>query len=123
METTSKKNEIIYVVLLFVPLIYLVSIWKTLPALVPMHFDINMNPDRYGSKWELVFLLPGIQLLIHLIFWMMKKIDPKGKIKQYPKMMKAVHMVLSVFMCVMGCVVVYMCTNKEQLAGTSKYLV
>jgi len=122
METTSKRNEIIYVLLLFVPLIYLMSIWKTLPAQVPMHFDINMNPDRYGSKWELVFLLPGIQVLIHLIFWMMKKIDPKGKIKQYPKMMRAVHMALTILMCVMGCLVVYVCTIEAKRLAVSSYM-
>ena len=122
METTSKRNEIIYVLLLFVPLIYLLSIWKTLPASVPMHFDLNMNPDRYGSKWELVFVLPGIQLLIHLMFWMIMKIDPKGKIKQYPKMMKAVRMALTILMCVMGCVVVYVCANQGQSLVSAKYM-
>lgn len=122
METKERRNEIIYVVLMFVPMVYLLSIWKTLPDRIPMHFDINMNPDRYGSKWELVFLLPGIQLLIHAIYWMIMKIDPKGKAKQYPKMMRLVHMVLSIFMCLMGCVIVYVSANQGQGLASPKYM-
>src|ERR1700741_4302995 len=122
METTSKKNDIIYVVLIAGPLVYLISIWKAFPAQVAMHFDINMKPNRYGSKWELVFLLPAIQLLIHLVFWMIKKIDPKVKVKQYPKMLQAAHMVLSVFMCIMGCVIVYTSTDSGQELVKPKYM-
>ena len=33
-----------------VPILYLVSIYPTLPDIVPTHFDLNGKADQYGKK-------------------------------------------------------------------------
>ncbi len=39
------------------PFVYLVVVWPSLPSQVPMHFDLHGNPDRIGSKNELIIVL------------------------------------------------------------------
>lgn len=43
----------------FVFLGYLLWIYPTLPEIIPVHFDLNMVPNRWGNKSEL-FLIAGI---------------------------------------------------------------
>ena len=64
------------------PLIYLIDVYPTLAAAVPLHFDINGNPDRYGPKTNfaaVVVLVNGIGLVAGLLTRFLPSIDPKRK--------------------------------------------
>lgn len=66
------------------PLAYLIYIWPTLPTTVPVHFNINGEPDRMGSKSEMAFGVCLMAVLSVGIYFLMKylpKIDPKQKDK------------------------------------------
>ena len=59
-------NWLVALVIL-IPGIYLAFTWNSLPAKVPMHFDINGNTDRYGDKTELlttILILPAVSLFV-----------------------------------------------------------
>jgi hypothetical protein len=45
---------------------YLLWIYPTLPEIIPVHFDLNMIPNRWGSKSEL-FLIAGIAAIFPII--------------------------------------------------------
>ena len=45
---------------------YLLAIYPSLPEIIPVHFDINWNPNRWGHKSEL-FIIAGIAAIFHLI--------------------------------------------------------
>jgi uncharacterized membrane protein len=52
-----------------------------LPETVAVHFDINGNPDRFGSRLEaswVLFLLPAMALLLNLMFWWLGKNEAKS---------------------------------------------
>lgn len=74
------KNNKIYFTLLAllaaIPLGYLAVSWTKLPEKVPMHFDMEGNVNRYGSKWELAFLTLFLSIII-LLLQLFIKIDPK----------------------------------------------
>ena len=74
------KNNKIYFTLLAlftaIPLGYLTLSWAKLPEKVPMHFDMDGNVNRYGSKWELAFLTLFLSSII-LLLQLFVKIDPK----------------------------------------------
>jgi len=67
---TSKKT--IYVQILTVAGVYLVflgyflSVYPLLPEVIPVHFDLNWNPNRWAHKSEL-FLMAGIAAIFPLI--------------------------------------------------------
>ena len=45
---------------------YLLWIYPTLPETIPVHFDINMVPNRWGHKSEL-FIIAGIAAIFPTI--------------------------------------------------------
>ncbi len=49
------------------PLIYLAYIWNDLPRKVPMHWNINGEIDRYGSKTGLLWLILLMPVSMYLI--------------------------------------------------------
>jgi uncharacterized membrane protein len=66
------------------PLIYILTIYQTLPQTVPLHYGINGTPDRYGSKSEFMttqWILAGVPLLVYLLLKFLPLIDPKKQIK------------------------------------------
>jgi len=47
-----------------------------LPATVPVHWGLDGQPDRWGSRWELLLLGPGLLLLVGGLAWAMDRKDP-----------------------------------------------
>jgi hypothetical protein len=50
----------------FIFLGYLVLIYPLLPEYIPLHFDFNLNPNRWGHKSEL-FIIAGIAAIFPII--------------------------------------------------------
>lgn len=48
-----------------------------LPEKVAVHFGIDGTPDRWGSKWEIILILPITSLFTYLMLYLVPKIDPK----------------------------------------------
>ena len=44
-------------------LVLTAAVLAFLPETVPVHFDAAWNPDRWGSRWELLLLLAVLLLL------------------------------------------------------------
>lgn len=73
------KNKKLWMIILSVaPLLMVLAFYSKLPATVPVHWGIDGNVDRYGSKNEL-FLIAGMNILMGVMFFFLPKIDPKQK--------------------------------------------
>lgn len=119
MKSLQKELPIIAVVLL--PFIYLAYIWNTLPAEVPLHWNIQGEIDRYGDKTELLlipFLLP---LLTYLIFLVVPKIDPKDKLKNMGNKYRSIKVLLTVFMSILALFILY--SSKNQSLSNPNYII
>ncbi len=119
MKSLQKELPIIAVVLL--PFIYLAYIWNTLPAEVPLHWNIQGEIDRYGDKTELLlipFLLP---LLTYLIFLIVPKIDPKDKLKKMGNKYRSIKVLLTVFMSLLALFIIY--ASKNQSLSNPNYII
>ena len=76
----KKTFNWIAIVICLLPLAYLAFIWKTLPEVVPVHFDIHMKPDETGSKmqlWTMTGVLAGISIGVYLVLKNIYRIDPR----------------------------------------------
>lgn len=53
-------------------------VWVNIPDRpIPVHFDINGQPDRYGSKAEGLMLLPLVATAANLLLVFLPKIEPR----------------------------------------------
>ena len=71
-------------VILLLPAAYLAYIYPALPASVPVHFGLNGNPDRYGTKDEfssILYILMGVSAFVYLLLKFIPAIDPKKTAK------------------------------------------
>jgi uncharacterized membrane protein len=61
-------------------LFFLAALWNKIPAIVPIHYNFHMAPDRMGDK---IFLLYGViffaimGILVFLLMTNLHRIDPK----------------------------------------------
>ena len=80
-----KKGQLflmIVILIALVPMIYLAIIWSSVPETVPVHFNIEMEPDRYGNKKELILVTGLVALVSVSVFLLLKNLhrfDPKRK--------------------------------------------
>lgn len=73
------KHTLIGAIIL-APIIYLWWMWDTMPASMPMHYDMSGKVDRVGSKQEFllaILILSGVNLGTYLLISNIHKIDPK----------------------------------------------
>ncbi len=112
-------------VVFMAPLIYLMNIWNELPERVPLHFDINGNADRYGSKTELaaiVGIMVVVSILTTLLIRNIHRIDPKKKYTADSlKKMKELSVIMAAFLSALAAAIIYSASNGTTLS-TGKFI-
>lgn len=81
METVkmNKKNtNIVTLVLVILTFIGIISVYESLPDIIPTHWNASGQIDRRGSK-STIWLMYGILIGINLLFILITHIDPKKK--------------------------------------------
>jgi uncharacterized membrane protein len=78
----SFLRELPIVALIILPFIVLAVALPSFPSQVPMHFDAHGDVNRYGSPLEL-FILPGINVLIAVLLYLIPRLDPKRPISRH----------------------------------------
>jgi uncharacterized membrane protein len=58
--------------------VYSLLIGPRLPETVPTHWNINGQPDQYGSKTIVMWLMPILILAFAGLTWLLPKISPKN---------------------------------------------
>lgn len=72
------------IVIWLVPIAYLFYIYPTLPATVPMHFDMAGKPNGFGTRGSFLtfqYILFGVSPFLYLLLKFLPAIDPKKKVK------------------------------------------
>jgi uncharacterized membrane protein len=93
-----------------IPVIYLAVTWNSLPPKVAMHFDLKGNPDRYGSKTELLVMALVLGLMSIAVFYILAniyRIDPKKYAAENKDRLQRLGFVIGVFMSALACFIIY----------------
>jgi uncharacterized membrane protein len=101
---------------MLVPAIYLALIWKHIPQTVPVHFDLNGNIDRYGTKKELLVLvlsLTFVNAIVYLIIANIYKIDPKKYAAQNKLRMQRMAFYVSLYLSAIWMMLIYEIANNK----------
>ncbi len=107
------KKSLIYLAwaVLLAPPVFLWAIWQKLPERVPMHYNINGEADRYGSKSELIMVI-GVMLVmnigVYLLLSNLHRIDPRRKYtNENMPVMKRLAFIVAFFLSVLSCYMIY----------------
>lgn len=80
-KTTADLTRLLVVSGVVAVLMFTLSLWAwgQLPgdALIPVHWGIDGQPDRYGGKFEGLLLTPLILIGISALFALIPRIDPR----------------------------------------------
>ncbi len=101
--------------IILLPAAYLAIAWNNLPEKVPMHYNLKGEVDRYGNKMELLWvmvLMIGVNIGVYLLLVNIHRIDPKKKYSESNRPgMKRLAFLVSVFVSVLACFIVYSSLN------------
>ena len=73
-----KMKKVLRVLLMVAPVLMVLAVYGKLPDVVPVHWGINGEVDRYGSKMEL-FIIAGMNIFLGIFMPLVAKVDPKKK--------------------------------------------
>jgi uncharacterized membrane protein len=106
-------KKIIWVIMLS-PAVYLALVWKKLPEKVALHFDLNGQPDRFGSKQELLtssIILIATNFIVYLILTNMYRIDPKKYAAENKDRLVRIGFAVALFLSAILCLIIYSSSN------------
>jgi len=96
--------------LMAAPAVYLAIVWKSLPEKVAMHFDLKGNPDRFGSKNELittVIIMILVNMVVYLLLTNIWRIDPKKNAAENRNRISTIAFATAVLLSAVMCMIIY----------------
>ena len=79
------KKNLLTLIVVFVALLpagYLLLVWPSLPQTVPVHFGLDMKPDRLGNKaelWLTTGVLAAVSVFVYFLLTNLHRFDLKRK--------------------------------------------
>ncbi len=113
MKNKKLYKEAILWIIMAIPLVYYFSIKSTLPAQVPIHFNVNGEPDRWTSPSGLLWLILAMELGVYALMLVIPLIDPKRKLQQMGNKYFMLKLVLVGLMSAMSGLIIYSAINKD----------
>ena len=112
------KNDWLIGLIIVSPFVLIAMKWNLFPERVPMHWNMNGEIDRYGSKIMGLLLLPGINILIYLLFLLLPIIDPQRKnYSLFADKFKIIRMMIHLLMTCMTFIVCLVSLGYELNVG------
>jgi uncharacterized membrane protein len=104
------------IVIWLLPAAYLLYVYSSLPATVPVHFGIDGTPDRYGSRGEFLvtfFILTGTSFFLYLLMKVLPAIDPKKMVKFGEATFQKMALGLVLFLSVLTIAIIFSTINRS----------
>ena len=73
------KNEWPIFCLLLIPFIAIAYYWNQIPQLIPIHWNFAGQIDNWENKLYGIFYIPGLNILLYILFNIIPHFDPKRK--------------------------------------------
>ncbi|MBL0336470.1 MAG: SdpI family protein [Chitinophagaceae bacterium] len=93
-----------------IPGIYLALVWNKLPEQVAMHFNLKGEPDRMGSKNELlasILILMAVNIVMFLILSNIYRIDPKRSAPENKDRLIRIAFATTILLTGVSCLIIY----------------
>lgn len=97
--------------------------WTRIPdnASLPVHYGLDGTPDRYGSKAEVLLVMPVLAIGLTVLMWILPRLDPRrANIEASGKFWNAVSIAVVALLAYVQCLMVLSATG--QIANLTGYL-
>jgi uncharacterized membrane protein len=107
-----KKTKLLLLQFLttLIPAIYLLAIWNSLPESVPLHYNSQMQADRFGSRLELlgvIIFMSLVSLGTSSLILYLNKLDPKQRYQTSNALIIKISWTITVFLTLLSTFIVY----------------
>ncbi len=109
MKSTSFVENLMVTAIIALPFVYLGSIYESLPAIIPTHFNHKGEVDGTGEKSTLLVVsifMTCVSIFTYLIVKNANKIDPK-KNTQSPELLQKIAYMILIFLCAILLVIIH----------------
>jgi uncharacterized membrane protein len=114
MKKTNPLGTLLVFLIICLPSFYAATVYSSLPATIPIHFDMNGQPNGYADKnslWFVLLLMAAVSAGVYLLISNLPKIDPKKAAGQSPEVYHKIAMAIVIFLCAITIVIVYSSVN------------
>ncbi|MEO6069183.1 MAG: SdpI family protein [Chitinophagaceae bacterium] len=104
------------ILLWLLPFLYLIAAFPLFATSLPMHYDSNGQPDRFGSRDEFILVVFVLQLVAASIFLLIKflpRIDPKRKARYSQNTFRKLSLALLLFITFINLLFIYSAIHVE----------
>lgn len=108
MKKKLTAADVLACLVMLIPLIYLGSIYSSLPASIPTHFNFH-GPDQYSEKaesWVFVGILTGSSFFMYLLLKNLPSIDPKRTAASSSQLLSKLSFILVIFFVVLQLLII-----------------
>ena len=120
MKSNNSLFNWLIILLALSPLIYLASIWSSLPEIIPVHYYLNFKPDKMGSKdsmWIVTDILSAVSLLVYVLFTNISKLDPKQRKLPTSTAFTRLAVVIAVFVAIINFLILIAVKDNTKVMG------
>jgi uncharacterized membrane protein len=111
MEKKDVKLEVLTWLVMLVPLVHLAVSWNSLPDQVPVHFNLDGEVDRWGSKYYFLTIILGVTIVTYFFLKFLPYLDPKQKIEYMGSKFTRLRFVLILFLASISLFLTYNALN------------
>lgn len=115
---SSRVRTTIFLVLLLLPFGYAAYLYPDAPERVPIHFNINGEPDGWGNRNSLFIgplILGIVGIFIYVLISNIRRIDPKRFGDGDDRVFQQVALVTQAFLCCLNLLILYGSMHPEVL--------
>ena len=109
----KNKNELLLILLSLLPFVYIAILWRNLPESLPMHWNINGEIDRWGSRREILLIPLLTSVLSYFLLMIIPRIDPKRQLHKMGNKYQKLRWIMAVFMTALALVIIHSISQQE----------
>jgi uncharacterized membrane protein len=114
MKNQTIRRELLLILLAIIPILFLLINWRNLPDRMPIHFNMDGEPNGYGSK--LVFIL--LPLGTYFLMLALPFIDPrKSNYEIFSETYFKLRIVLGLFIGLINTAIIYNVLHNVEKMG------
>jgi uncharacterized membrane protein len=100
------NNKVFYpllAILLVVPFVLIAWFWNAIPDTIPIHYNIDFEPDNWAPKATALLLIPSISVALVAFLLFIPRFDPKGNIEKYMGAYRGIVLATTLFLSGLIC--------------------